>query len=188
MATIDEIIAAAVPRTETVELCARQDLVEAHAAAVARLQDALEREDDLAGSIQNELLEAIAGIEDQQTEHTVTVQVRSVGASQWAELLRDHPPGRGDRGMLWNPRTFPPAAVEACSDLTAAQAAALFERFPAGEWSRLFVTVLSINEGALPHPLLPAATENRRANESSSTTPDPEGSLGERSSDGSGNP
>lgn len=170
---IDDLIATAQPRTEKVRICARGDLVAAHADAQAELHAAASKDDSLAGSPETvAAAEAVVRLEEQIEAATATIEVRSVSRDTWADLLRDHPPSKEERraGHDHDPKTFPPAAVAACTDLTAEQATALSAKLPPGEWNKLWVAALTLNVTGMPSPKSVAATELLRANEQSSTT------------------
>lgn len=189
---LDELIATAQPRTETVRVCARGDLVEKHAAAVAAYQAALDADDSLAGShASREAAGAVQAIEAEQDAHTVSLTVRAVSRNEWADLLASNAPTKEQRrsGYPANPDTFPVAVVAACTvelagDETKAQELAGVLHM--GEWAKLENTALRLNGNETPHPKLPAATELLQANEGSSTTPPPAASPEDGSLAGSG--
>lgn len=179
---VDDLIATARPRTEKVRICARGDLVEAHAAAVAevgRVADA----DSLAGDGVREALAAVRRIEEEQESSTITFTVTAVAREVWATLLAQHAPTREQRraGNDHDPVNFPIHAVAACivdPPTTLDQVKAMASSrpdgtpvLPAGEWNRLWNTVIELNVWGTPTPKLPAATDRALASELSSTTP-----------------
>ncbi len=194
---IDDLIATAQPRTQQVLICARGDLVAAHADAVRALALANDQDDDdaLAGP-GDRVVEAAARVKEVEAEQaaaTVTFTIRSVSRRAWADLLAKYPPSKEQRraGHDHDPAAFPVAAVAACTQdpaMTYEQAANLSDVLAAGEWNKLWVTALQLNITETPHPKLAAATELLQANGPSSTTSDPEGSLEVGSLAGSGKP
>lgn len=195
--SVDDFIATAAPRTETVRVCARNDLVRRHQELVLELKrtlgvrpDALGAEHDLPDGAE-ELLEELASVEEEQERSTLEVELTSIGAQAWADLLRLHPPGKEHRGHAHNPDTFPPAAVAACSvtpKLTEEQAAQMFEKIESAEWAKLWVAAIRLNELETSYPKLQAAVDLLRAKRPSADSPEPTGSLAEPSSVDSGTP
>lgn len=193
---IDDLIATAQPRTQEVPICARGDLVAAHEEAVRAYQAALKADDSLAGNPASvDAAEAVTAIEAAIEAATVTIVVRSVSRDAWADLLRDHPPSKEERraGHDYNPKTFPPAAVAACTDLTLEQSQALASEredgtpvLPPGEWAKLWTATFMLNVTETPRPKLAAATDLLRASGRSSTTSVPEASPVDGSLAGSG--
>lgn len=174
---LDDLIATAQPRTQTVRVCVRGDLVAAHAEAVAivdRLAAAAE-DDSLGGNPElKAALEAVKAIEDEQEESTAEIVVSSVSRNRWANLLKAHPPTKEQRraGSWVNPDTFPIAVVAECvEDLDMAKAEKLADVLPPAEWSKLEAAAMFLNGTETPSPKLAAATDLLRVNEPSSTTP-----------------
>lgn len=169
---VDALLASAAPRTREVRVCARGDLVDRHAHLVSQLA-ALEKAHtgSLAGNPEVQAVSAeIVAVEAEQEASTLTFHLTSIGRRKWAGILADHPPRKQDKGMGYNPETFPPAAVAACCTspaLSEDQAVRLTEKLPEGEWGKLWVTCLNLNLSETPHPKLGAATELARANGSS---------------------
>lgn len=192
---IEAFLATAAPRTEKVRVCARNDLVRRHRELVEAVNQALGVKRDALGSEHEVPPEAelllldIAAVEEEQERFTLEFELRSIGAQAWADLLRQHPPLKHQRGYAHNPDTFPPAAVAACSvapKLTEDQAARMFATFESGEWSKLWIAAVGLNELETPHPKLAAAADLLRARRPSAGSPENEGSLAERSSVDSG--
>lgn len=195
--SIEEFLATAAPRTDKVRVCARNDLVVRHRDLTIAARTALGVRPDALGSeheISDEaaaLLEEITAVEAEQEQYTLTFELQAIGAQAWADLLRQHPPTKDQRGFAHNPDTFPPAAVAACSEepkLTVEQASRMFSTFESGEWSKLWIAAVSLNELETPHPKLPAAADLLRARQPSAASPEREGSLAGSSSAGSGAP
>lgn len=181
---IDELIATARPRTATVEVCGRGDLVASHRDLVAQLKTVVSDDTSIEGSdeeARREIAEQIVAVETEMESSRVTIEVQSIGG-RWADLLRDNPP-TGDQRLLGydnNPDTFQPAAIAACAvnpTISIDQAAKMREVLDEGEWGALYSIVQTLNRSRTPNPKLPAATELLRPNDRSSTTSVPEGSL-----------
>lgn len=191
MGLVDDLIATAQPRTDTVRICARGDLGASHAAAVAALAEIVDGDDSLEGNPATaDALAAVRAIEEEMEAATVTFTVTSVSRQTWADLLAAYPPSKEERraGHDHDPVKFPVAAVAACvtdPDLSLEKAAQLAEVLAAGEWNKLWVAVLTLNITGTPAPKLAAAT-GLRVNGHSSTTPRRGGSLEDGSLAGSG--
>lgn len=189
---IDDLIATAQPRTEVVRVCARGDLVAAHAKAVAALAELLSAADDdsLAGNPDvAAAAEAVKAIEAEQDEYTFEIVVSSVSRNRWANLLAEHPPTKEQRraGHFADPATFAIAVVAECvDDLDPAKAAKLADVLPISEWGKLESAALILNATETPSPKLQAVTDLLQANGHSSTTPPPEASREADSLAGSG--
>jgi hypothetical protein len=170
--SVDDLIATAQPRTITVRVCARGDLVDLHAELTEQLRQALD--DDHARSIGDavgdeaaRIADEIARVEAEQEEHTVEFRLRSIGSLAWANLLRSHTPRPGiDHHLRFNLATFPPAAVAACvvePAMSVDQACRLYGSddepgvLHSAEWDKLFGAAFSLNETETPRPKLPAA-------------------------------
>jgi hypothetical protein len=189
---IADLIATAQPRTIEVQVCARGDLVDRHAALVAELA-AAEAEVDTSSIGDVPEVQRIAGeivaVEDEQEASTVTFVLQSVSRRVWADLLAAHPPRPQDKGLDHNADTFPPAVVAACAKephVGEDEANQLADVLPVAEWTKLWLGAVGLNVTQTPHPKLKAATELARANGGSSTTRGPKGSRGRSSSVGSG--
>lgn len=191
MTTVDEFLATAAPRTITVPVCSRGDLVDEHDALQERLNampsDSLVGTGSEGAAVAGRISELEAEIE----RCTLQVKVRSIGNRAWADLKARHYPSKEERqqGLDVHMVTFPVAAVAASvvePELTATQVEQMSERLPTGEWMKLWTAVLGVNLGVLDTPKSVAASAVLRANEHSSTTSDPDGSLAAGSSDDPG--
>lgn len=191
---IDELIATAQPRTQQVRICARGDLVAAHAEAVealGRVVDENRDDDSLANPGVTEAAARVKAVEEERDAAAVVFIVSSVSRQTWADLLANHPPSKEQRraGHDHDPTTFPVAAIAACVTepaMTLDQATKLADVLPAGEWNKLWVAALTLNVTETPNPKLAAATALLQANGPSSTSSDLEGSLEAGSLAGSG--
>lgn len=165
--SIDDLIATAQPRTLTVRVCARGDLVDRHAALVAELDAVMGDSKSIGGSPDIKRLAAeIVEVEAEQEAHTAALVMRSVSRRRWVDLLAEHPPRPADkeRGLDHNPVTFPVAAVQACCDgMSPEQAEQLSgnadpeKGLHPAEWNKLYMAAQALNILETPHPKLPAA-------------------------------
>ena len=190
MSGIDDLIATASARTAKVRVCARGDLVDLHQALVVQLDQQLKADGSLADDKVTGLSQQIVDVEAEMEASTVEITVTSVSQLKWANLLLKHPPTAAQRrgGHDHHPIDFPRAAVAACAvdpEISPLQAEQMHERLPFGEWTKLWMTVFSLNCSETPLPKLPAASELLRAS-APSATPSDQGSLAEPSSAGSG--
>jgi hypothetical protein len=191
---LDEWIASTERRTMPVSVCNRGDLVDHHRDLVAELAEAEKEATSITGNPEvRRLSEEIVAVEAEMEDFTKTFVLQAVGRQRWTDLLGEHRPTKAERaaGEDVSTKTFWPAAFASCAidpKVSNAQATAIAEQLPAGEWNKIHVALLALNVAPLPHPKLAAATEIARASEPSSTSSDESASLAQRSSDGSGDP
>lgn len=190
---LDELIATAVPRTKTVQVCGRGDLASEHESLVSELQALMLNPDrGLGGDPEvRRVAQAISDLEDKMAAETVSVTVKALSRNAWSDLVAAHPPSREQArdGEQINPKSFPIAALAACSqdpEITLERAQVLAERLPIGEWQKLWSAVATLNMVQTTVPKLKAATALLATNEQSSTTSDPGGSVEAFSLGGSG--
>lgn len=186
---LDTFLNTAAPRTDSVTVCARGDLVARHAELVEALREAEQGGGSLGGNSEaNTVCEQIVAVEEEMKDSTQEFNLSSIGG-QWAALSIAHPPLRDQKGYDINPLTFPQAAVAACClspVVTLEQANRLREILPAGEWNKIWLLAQSLNLTGMPRPKLAAATELLRTNGRSLGTPAEPESPDPSSSDGSG--
>lgn len=151
MASIDDVLASATRRTNTVTVSLRGDLADRHDILVRQLAAADDDERLL------ELAEAVKAVEAEARAAAVDFVVVSIGKKRWTELLADHPSTEEHRlsfgrGLDYNPETFPYAAIAACcvapEGLTPDKVRELEETMTVVEWDRLWGAVLTLNIGA----------------------------------------
>lgn len=190
---LDDLIAAAQPRTEEVRVCVRGDLVSKHIKLVEELNGALSKDKSLGANSEAQRISAeIVALENEQEEHSLTFRISEVSARKWANLLAKYPPTpkqRREQNADHDPDKFPPAALAACCvepEVSPLQAERLFDTLHAGDWNKLWFAVIGLNVTGTPSPKLAAATELLQANGQSSTTQPPEASPEESSLAGSG--
>lgn len=171
MASIDDILATAAPRTETVRLSLRSDLASEH--------DRLEEE--LAAAVDDERLldiaERMEAIQAEIRSSAVEFVLAGIGKRRWSELVADNPPTAEQveqlgRRVPWNPDTFVYAAIAACvrepAGITVEKAASLEDVLTVAEWQRLWEAVLVVNVGdRSPGESLAASVVLRRLRPSS---------------------
>lgn len=191
MSTIDDLIATAKPRTATVRVFARGDLVDAHARLAEQLHGQLPDSGSLADiGPTREIAEQLVALQEEMEASAVDIIVQTIPDLDWADLLRVHAPSAEDRraGHDTNPKTFPQAAVAACAvapTISLTQAEGMRKSLHNAEWNKLYLTVIGLNVTATPLPKMAAASELLRASEPLAKPSGP-GSLAPSSSDGSG--
>lgn len=156
----DAILAGATRREGTVRLC----LAGAVLAELEELEAALDRAKEdtapspsLAGPGRSPqaaaLEEQIASTRQRMRDAEVPFRFRALGDSAWSELLAAHPPA--EKGHLFNPAGFAPAAIAACSvapEMTADQVTQLYEVINQGQQTELWDKVWEINTEAVAIP------------------------------------
>lgn len=190
MAGIDDVLATATRRSETVALCLRGDLAKQH----DDLVDELERLTSTNASDEetSAVAEQIAAVEADVHAATVEFVVAGMGRLAWSNLLAAHAPQPehiatyGFR-LRWNPETFPAAAIAASivtpEDVTEDHVRRLEEIATEAEWEALWGAVLTVNlEGRRPGESRAASAILRRMRPSSEP-PDPSESPAASSSD-----
>lgn len=171
------------PRTDSVRVCMRGDLV----AEIGRLEQQfnrqrLEDERTNAPNLAPELARRILDLQAEAAGHEREFVFTAIGQRAWSALLADHPPTDEQRksGADHNPETFPYEAVAAsCTSVTGGtgqDVQALADRLSLGDWTRIWNCCLAVNLGGTVLPKCAGATELLRPSEPSSTTAPPEGS------------
>ena len=159
---------------EEVPICGRAGLVADHAAAEAAVL-AARVNGDLGGE-QQELIDRLTEIEAEIEASVMVFRVQAVSQREWADLLAAHPPTETERkkGQRYNPETFDPAALSACSvepPVSSEQAARLRGTLPTVEWARLMLAVLTVNQEATAPPKSLLLSALRMSAQSSTTQP-----------------
>lgn len=156
--SIDELLAQAKPRRETVKLFLRGDLVAERDRLDAELRAERAGEDSLAGASSRvrDLAERVEALEEEMRRGEATFVVQAVGRKAWTDLLAKHPPTKEQRELFGraidnNPETFPAAAIVAClvepTGVTGEQVARLEDTLSVGQWDELYLAVLRVNGG-----------------------------------------
>lgn len=186
--TLDEILSQAEnpdhARKSTARVLLRQDLSARHAdldaeLQQARIRDVLTNEPDRFPIISDQII----ALEEEMKAAEVEFVFRSVGRKRWADMLAKHPPtkaqAQADRRTMFNPETFPIAAIAAScvapGGMDEAAAQRLETALSDAQFSLLWNACIDANLGGgdLPKSLL-AAGLTRRTNGQSATTAVPE--------------
>lgn len=170
--TTAQLIEQAKPRTITVPVCARGDLVDAHDAATSELATHRGDSGSLAGGADASIAavaQRVSDIEAEMEASTVPYKVQSIGRKAWADLKALHLPTReqAKQGLDVNMGTFPQAAIAAsCVEpsVSPAESEQLTQVLPEGEWNKLWSAVLGVNLGVMDTPKSAAAAAILRAN------------------------
>ena len=162
MPDITEILKAATPRQRTVKVCVRGDL----ASEVERLTDELANvsQEWEPQSIADEhpgrkIAAELKAAQETAKAAEVPFVLQFIGDRAYNDLLAAHPSDNPNE--LFDDRTFPTALIVAsCTDpqMTAAQAAELFEKVNQGEKKRLFDAAWEVHNGAGASPFSLAAS------------------------------
>jgi len=189
MAGIDDFLDGYEPPVEEVPVCGRPGLIAEHALVEAEV--ARHSIHGTLGGPPQELLDRLAELEGEIDASVTVFRLQAIANRPWADLLAAHPPTTEERakGYGVHPETFEPAALAACAiepALTVEQAERIADTVPRSEWAALTDAVRRLHEDRSTAPKSPLLSALRPANAGSSATPLDEGSLGEPSSDGSG--
>lgn len=176
---VDEFLGGLTPRTVSVRVCSRRDLLEEHKRLEAELGEVSRTGGrGLEGNPEAERLalrlhDLEGEIEGAQREFVF----RSIGARAWSDLLAKHPPSREHKkvapGIDYDPDSFPAAAVAASAyepELSLQQARQLEEVLTVSEWAALWGAALNANIGGDDNPKSLAAGSILRRKERSGTT------------------
>lgn len=162
-----------------------QTLVAAHAAADARLQEALALDgESLADSDEITARRAeVEAVEAAISAAEIEFTFEGIGRRAWLELVAEHPPTdeQAKDGFDYHPEMFPPAAVAASvvapADVDEDTVAFLAAELDLAEWGKLWSACLEANVGVATRPKSVAASVLRRTSARSSSTAHPEASL-----------
>ena len=162
MPSIEDILKQATPRQRTVQVCIRGDLASEverltdEVAAAARDWEPESIADEHPGRrIAAELRDAQAAAKAAEVPFTL----QFIGDRAYNDLLAAHPSDNASE--LFDDRTFPKALIAAaCTDpqMTAEQAAELFEVINQGEQKKLFDAAWEVHNGADASPFSLAAS------------------------------
>lgn len=147
MTDFEDILARAKARETSVDLCLAGDLLAEHERLsgelerVSRDYEASRATRSLADADPaHEIAEQIRDLEERITEQTVSFRFRAIPRSKYRELESAHP-GRPDKQEAWNPETFAPALIAACSldpKMSDADVHRLMDHLNAGQAEALF--------------------------------------------------
>lgn len=177
--SIEQVLAQVRPKTTTVRVCLRGDLLGEHERlerelAEARRLDLTENRHAEAPAVAAKVADVERQIDASQVEFTFT----AVGQKAWTDLLVRHRPDEEDREQRYefNPRTFPQAAIAlSCSSpaMTPEQAEQLYEALNFGQWQKLWAACMAANVEGTDVPFSAAASVILRGSETKSASPAP---------------
>jgi hypothetical protein len=156
MPDLTELLAAAVPRELTVQVCLAGDAagdleaLEAELAAMGEWVPTGLGETNPAAA----LTEEIAAARERVRTSAVAFKFRALGHRAYSNLLAGHPAPEGSK-ELYDAATFLPALLAACCvepSLTPAQVPLLLDAVNDGTARALFGTALAVNEEPSPVP------------------------------------
>lgn len=105
----------------------------------------------------------IRTVDDSGAETELTMLFKSIGYKDYDDLLSSHQPSKEQSkdGAQWNPDTFPPALISACSvdpviGLEEAKELWLSDQWSRGELMDLFFAVAKLNTDGLDIPFTAA--------------------------------
>lgn len=181
--SIEQVLAQAKPKTTTVRVCLRGDLLAEHERlerelAVARRLDETENRHAEAPGVARRLQELEAEIDKAQVEFTF----QAIGQKAWTDLGAEHPPTEADEqaGLEFNGRTFPVAAIAASAAdpvMSVEHSQQLFAKLNFGQWQLLWGACLAVNVEGTSVPFSAAASAVLRGFETKSSSPTTTGLL-----------
>jgi hypothetical protein len=182
------------PYIATVRVCGRADLIAEHARRDAEMQAAVaESADMLASTAVDAARAAVDAVEAEIAASEKEFTFQGLGNKEWQDLKRAHPPTQAQREerLDTNMEAFAPALIAASSlapKISPAQALTMMDRFPIGEFEKLFQGALEANGQVAgpPKSVMAALIGASRQNGGYSTTPAPEVSPEASSSDDNG--
>lgn len=170
---IEDLLSMATAPRRTVAICVRGDLVIRAEDLRTRWQAAVDYDrDHNTPSTAPVLWDQLAEVEHEAKAATVDFTVQAISSTVWRRLVAEHPPPR-DEGWLWDPETFPVAALAACCvepAMTEDHAGELADKLSNGQWQKLFTAVMTVNVGDDLVPFFATATDDPPATEPNSTT------------------
>lgn len=173
---IEKVLASVRPKTTTVRVCLRGDLLAQHEELERELAEAIrldmtENRHAQAPVIAAKVTALQKKIQAAEVEFTFT----AVGQQAWTDLVVQHPATERDTeaGLDFDSSKFPVAAIAAsCTNpvMTLAQAETLYERLNGGQWGELWQGCLRANVAGADVPFSLAASAILRGSE---TKPEP---------------
>lgn len=186
---INEILEASTPRTQTVSIPVRGDLVAKQHELEEELRKVIkegERSGDAdslgssSGAKAAKLAEEIRLVEEEANKFTFDFNFKSIGLKAWSDLEANHPPTVKQKEEArkaktsapgWNPETFPFAAIAASCfepDLTVDDVKKIYEKWNFPDFQKLFMACLDANMGDNSVPLSSIASMTRQGSEKKS--------------------
>lgn len=159
----------------TVEICLRGDLVAEHEEAERQLEQAQRAQgDSLAGNGAGAIAERIEALEAEMREASYTFRLRALSRPAWRDLLKEHPPRRGEDGEMLQPdgalgidsETFFAAMIRAClvdPALTVGQWSELEQALTDRQFDTLSDAAWALNRREVDIPFSRAASRMRQA-------------------------
>lgn len=149
----------------SVPICARGDL-QAEFDQLAQELEVARRSPDadtLAGTSgrTRAIAERMEELRQEMKAHTRVFRFRALPQRKWSDLLAAHPARKEDAPADFNRETFPVAALAACAvhpKMTVEQAGKLVDRISSGQWSRLWLAILNLQQGGGDVPFSAAAS------------------------------
>lgn len=175
MPSFDEVLAQARPKTVTVQVCLRGDLLAAHEQAErdlaeARRSDETQNAYGQAPEIARRVQDLEAEIDKAQVEFTFT----AVGQKRWTDLyvqqgLEEETPESDPRFISWMLEAVAASISEPA--MTVDQADKLFSVLNFGQWQHLWQACLAANVQGTSVPFSAAASAVLRGYETKSASP-----------------
>lgn len=170
----EQVLAQIKPKTSTVRVCLRGDLLAAHEQAEAELAEARRTDNSYAKA--PEIARRVQELEAEMDASSTPFTFSAVGQKAWTDLLVKHAPSDEQKaeGYEFDPLTFPQAAMAASSvepRMTEAQADKLYAAVNFGQWSQLWGTCLAVNVEGSNVPFSAAASAVLRGYETKSEAP-----------------
>jgi hypothetical protein len=181
--SFDEVLAQVRPKTTTVRVCLRGDLLARHEELEHQLAEA-QRLDETENRIAQapQVAREIEALEAELTETETSFTFAAIGFKAWTDLVADHPPRDEDRedGYDFNQATFPQVAIAASAvspKMTVEQVERLFEVLNRGQLQPLIGAALLVNVQGTSVPFSEAASATLRGSEAKFDSPTPTASL-----------
>jgi len=170
------------PYISSTKVCGRADLIAEHQRLDRALLEAQSASADMLAS--TEVAEAKRAVRDIEAEIEASQReftFQGIGNKPWQDLKRAHPPSEAQRreGLDTDIEAFAPALIAAASldpKVSPAQAQKMMDRFPPGEFGKLYESALEANGQVAgpPKSVTAALIEAFRQNGGSSTSAAPE--------------
>jgi hypothetical protein len=171
---IEEILAQAKPKTVTVRVCLRGDLLAEHDELERQLVEARRLdESELRHAEAPHIAEQVQELERQIDAAAVPFTFTAIGQKAWSDLLAQYPPTDEDRAQRYefNPKAFPQAAIAASASdpqISPEQAHKLYAALNFGQWQQLWSGCLDANVEGTSVPFSGAASVILRGSETKS--------------------
>ena len=185
---IEDFLDGYAPAVREVPICGRPALIAEHAKIEAEISGP---DYGLAGP-PAELVDRLAELEAEIEASVRVFRLEALSQQAWADLLAEHPPSpsKGQDDYAWDPDTFEPAALVACSpdaaQITHARAERTRAVLPPGEWQTLIRAILDLHKEHFAAPKSWLLSARHHLSDASLSTPPSEESLDQGSLGGSG--